>query len=270
MKIKILIIVIALTGFGALLFFSTYSLMRLPPKEMILIPEGEFFLGSNDIDELNPDPGATGVELELNLENEEPSQKLFLKSFKIDKYEVTNEEYKVFLDKNDYPAPATWAHNTFPSGKGNHPVNNVTWLDAYNFCEWMRKRLPTEMEWEKAAKGPDGTRYPWGNEYDIKKANFEKGDTMEVGSMPYDKSGYGVYDMAGNVMEWTGSWYKPYPGSTFKAEEYGETNRVLRGWSGTDVGHYNVPDIFSRNTSRHFYVPEGMGDDFGFRCVKDV
>ncbi|MFQ5559589.1 MAG: formylglycine-generating enzyme family protein, partial [Nitrospinota bacterium] len=214
--------------------------------------------------------GGEGMQLGLFLESEKPVRKVFLKDFMIDKYEVTNGEYSKFCKATKHQFPAVWVRGEIPEGRENFPVNNITWFDASEYCSWLKKRLPKEEEWEKAARGSVGRRYPWGDEFDIKKANVNLGDTLAVGSMPEDRSEYGVYDMAGNVMEWTVSWYRAYPGSTLESEEFGVVNRVLKGWSGTDAGHFGNPEIFSRSSSRHFYLPFGYGDDIGFRCVSTV
>src|SRR3990172_5037164 len=125
-----------------------------------------------------------------------------------------------FITVTAAPAPPYWTQRAYPEGKASHPVTNVTWYSAGIYCVWAGKRLPTEAEWEKAARGPGGNKYPWGNEYDEKKANLFKGKTVPAGSFETDKSYYGVYDMGGNVMEWTDSWYEPYPGATIINKDY--------------------------------------------------
>lgn len=253
----------------ALLFLPYCSGEEVPQvKGMIYIPEGEFILGSNEVD--NQGLGKEfGARQESFYEDEKPVRKVYLKGFYLDKFEVTNKDYKRFTMEMKYPPPPPWENGEFIAGQDLHPVENVSWFDANEYCKWAGKRLPAEEEWEKAARGPGGNKYPWGNEYDLSKANFNKGDTVPVGSSPEDKSYYGVYDMGGNVMEWTSSWYKPYVGSNLKLKDFGEKHRVLRGGSGTSVGHYNLIKIFSRSSFRHFYLPGGKGNDGGFRCAKD-
>ena len=130
-----------------------------------------------------------------------------------------------------------------------------------------------EAEWEKAAHGPEGYAYPWGNDYDESKTNVRGGKTMAVGSIETDKSGYGVYDMAGNVMEWVEDWYKSYPGypgNSKNNKDFGEKVKVLRGASGSTSGHYNIAVMFARASSRQKYLPDGADKDGGFRCAGDI
>jgi formylglycine-generating enzyme required for sulfatase activity len=247
-----------------------YSCERAPKIEgMVYIPSGEFIMGSEEVD-------TEGLGKEFGLRagefyaDERPVRKVHLKGFYIDKYEVTNSEYKRFADATRYNSPVNWDGKNYPEGKGDHPVNNITWYDAHSYCNWAGKRLPTETEWEKAARGPDGTIYPWGDEYDKKMANLDTGETKPVGSYKKDKSYYGVYDMGGNVMEWVDSWYGPYPGNTADIKDYGEKHKVLRGGSGSVLGHYVMEKVFSRASFRSHYIPGGAGDDGGVRCAKSA
>ena len=148
----------------------------------------------------------------------EDKQPFTLERFKIGKYPVTNAQYKRFLDANPrYPVPyvdADWARpynwdrekRTYPEDKANYPVVLVHWEDAQAYCQWAGKRLPTEQEWEKAARGTDGREWPWGDEFSNDKANTRDGGighTTPVGCYPGGASPYGCLDMAGNVWEWT-------------------------------------------------------------------
>ena len=167
---------------------------------MVLIPAGEFQMGSNDSDASD---------------NQKPVHTVYVDAFYMDKYEVTNAQYKKFVDANpqwrkdriprNYNGRYLmhWNENSYPHGKGNHPVVYVSWYAAMAYAEWAGKRLPTEAEWEKAARGGlVGKKYPWGDSIDSSRANYggNVGDTTSVGSYP--PNGYGLYDMAGNVWEW--------------------------------------------------------------------
>lgn len=227
-------------------------------------------MGSDDMKSLGQFKKEFGIKLDRFLEDEEPIHKVHLKGFYMDLYEVTNQDYKLFIDVTRTAPPPNWKRRMYPRVWGdNNPVIYVTWYNANAYCEWTGKRLPTEEEWERTARGPKGYKYAWGNEFDEKKAIFAQETTAPVGSMSGDKSFFGVYDMAGNVMEWTSSWYKPYPGSTKKSKTHGEIQKVARGWSWSKLMHYNVSYIFSRNSHRHHFRPHRLGQDIGFRCAKD-
>jgi formylglycine-generating enzyme required for sulfatase activity len=152
------------------------------------------------------------------------------------------------------------------------PVTGVSWFAAKEFCEWRHARLPSEAEWEKAARGANGFEYPWGNEWDPKITNTgDDGQWDEgmapVGAYPENKSPYGAFDMSGNVWEWVADWYAPYAGSNYESQAFGKQNRVLRGGGG-GVGHYAI-SYFFRAATRQFAEPEMESEDVGFRCVSD-
>jgi len=256
---------------AAALFLFSCTGEKAPHIEgMVYIPSGRFIMGSEDVDTegLGKDVGSRGGAF---YQNERPVRNIFLPGFYIDKYELTNERYKIFTYAAGYPLPPSWdwEKGVYPDGRGNHPVNNVTWFDALAYCKWAGKRLPTEEEWEKAARGPLGNRYPWGMEYDENKANLTTGDTVPVGSYETDKSFYGVYDMGGNLMEWVDAWYEPYPGSKMKNGDFGKKFRILRGGVGNFSGHYySLIRVFARSSYRSFYWPDHGGNDGGIRCAR--
>ena len=232
------------------------------PVGMVLIPAGEFIMGSTERD------GLIGVEIGVD---ELPQHSVFLPAFFIDRYEVTNREFKAFREETDYPPSALLTKREFtdiyPIPEDNHPVLDVNWFDASAYCRWIGKRLPTEAEWEKAARGTDRRYWPWGNEPDPKKTNTRESGrywTAPVGTHPMDISPYGGYDMAGNAMEWTDSWYDAYPGSTLNRTAFGKSFKVLKGASwGIEFSP------FSRVSHRHSVLAQLAQPDFGFRCAKD-
>ncbi len=190
------------------------------PENMVRIPGGDYLIGSL--------PGRSPFENEL------PRHQVRLQPFFMDRYEVTNEEYKRFCDETGHAYPEYFKNGDFPPGAAKKPVVMVSWLDADAYARWAGKRLPTEFEWEVAAAGSSGKTWPWGNQWISNAANTrEKGekDSSDVGAYPFDVSEYGIYDLAGNVSEWTQNWYQPYPGNRRKEKEYGEQYKVLRGGS---------------------------------------
>ncbi|MCX8063555.1 MAG: SUMF1/EgtB/PvdO family nonheme iron enzyme [Candidatus Hydrogenedentes bacterium] len=209
------------------------------PAGMVLVPAGEFLMGEN---ERSPD--------------EAPKRKVFVPAFYIDKYEVTNEEFK-----------RVFPEHTFPKGQEKYPVRGISWDQANAYANRVGKRLPTEIEWEKAARGEDGREYPWGNEYSPTLANTVEskvGMPTPVGKYIGGVSPYGCFDMSGNVYEWTADWYQRYEGNTTIKKEYGQIYRVLRG------GSFMTDKFDARCARRHFDRMDSKREDYGFRCVKDV
>ncbi len=240
------------------------------PPGMVLIPNGDFIMGS-DREDVQGTTGEFGITKPL-YQDEHPKHRVRLPAFYIDRYEATNAEYARFVAATGSRAPSDWKEGRFPAGQERRPVTLVNWYEADRYCKWAHQRLPTEAEWEKAARGTDGREYPWGNAFDGKRANTgESGreDLAPVGSFPSGASPYGVEDMAGNVWEWTADWYQPYPGSGYRYAEFGEKSKVLRGGSWGGVGHYALPQFY-RAAHRFYAPPESSFADAGFRCARDV
>lgn len=164
---------------------------------MILVPAGEFKFGSDEEDNWSE-------------EDEMPQRVVTLPAFYIDQFEVSNIEYKRFLDATGYPAPPSWFEGNYHENADFYPVVDVSWWDAAAYASWMGKRLPTEIEWEKASRGSDGRRFPWGNKFSTDRANNDI-DLLPVVSKLEGATPYGAVNMSGNVSEWTASVYEPYP-----------------------------------------------------------
>ena len=252
--------------------------LESPDAKMVYINAGEFQMGS-----------------EIGNTDERPIHTVYLDAYYIDRYEVTNAEYKQFVDANpqwgkgqipreyhDGYYLSHWNLNEFPSGKENYPVVYVSWYAAMAYAQWVKKRLPTEAEWEKAARGGLVDKiYPWGDEIDSTKANYY--DTTEKELTPvgtYPENGYGLYDMAGNVREWCLDSYEvdyydnspkqnPVAG-VINLEEIKKiflnlkTDRVLRGGSWLNSAKN------SRVSNRSKRAPTDTNPNEGFRCVKPV
>ena len=244
-----------------------------PPENMAMIPSGKFTMGT---DEADVDQKATeyGI-IKPWFVDEHPSHEVLLLSYYLDKFEVANTDYQKFVMATGHHSPPYWNGTQIPNGMDRYPVVMVSWEDAQAFCQWANKRLPTEAEWEKAAR-PDRRRYPWGNDFDPNRANVggTRGGLTPVGSYEVGQSPYGVFNLTGNVWEWTSDWYNPYPGNSIEDVNFGEKYKVLRGNSWATVGHY-PPEITrqivahnSRATFRLYFDPKGMLNDIGFRCAK--
>jgi formylglycine-generating enzyme required for sulfatase activity len=219
---------------------------------MILIEKGEFLFGNN-------------------------KTKKYLPPFEISKYPITNMEYKRFVDATDYPQPEGWKDGFYPPGKGNHPVVYVSWFDAMAYCRWLSQvskaknkyRLPTEFEWEKAARGTDGREFPWGKTFDKEKCNSSDsgiGGTSPVGIFHNGVSPYGIFDAAGNVWEWTDSSYDFWDRIKWKIPILKKDSvRVVRGGSW----YYDV-EYYFRCAFRDDDRPGIRIDVLGFRVVRSA
>lgn len=243
---------------------------------MVRIPAGVFQMGSNA--EQVKQAIAAGLSKE-NVEWEQPQHRVELSEYSIGKYLVTNIEYQAFVKDTGRQPPRNWDGVNYPQERGDHPVVNVSWEDAVAYCKWLGQktgtnyRLPTEAEWEKAARGTDRRIYPWGDVWDKTKLNCAEagiGDTTPVGQ--YSPAGgdspYGASDMAGNVWEWCADWfneneYKEREDAIVKDPQGPKegSSRVLRGGSFID-DHW-----VARCPVRYWYLPDNRYWNVGFRVV---
>ncbi|NOY72659.1 MAG: formylglycine-generating enzyme family protein [Gammaproteobacteria bacterium] len=230
------------------------------PNEMIAIPAGAFIKGTHN---RQPDEG--------------PQHTVNTDAYLIDKYEVSNLQYAKFNKETKRKSPRHFRNRTYPPGKVDHPVVYVSWFDADAYCRWAGKRLPTDSEWEKAARGLDARIFPWGDQFAVEKSNTPVrweaiglfGDTTPVGSFSEGVSVFGLHDTSGNVWEWTASWYEAYPGNTTPSESYGKRYKTLKGGSWFDCSFYKC-GISAPTFNRAFFAPSTKNDSFGFRCAKDM
>jgi len=221
---------------------------------MALVPAGEFTMGSNLADD------------------EKPVHPVYLNAFYMDKYEVTVGQYAKYLEVTDMEEPPDWYIMNQPQHE-KRPVVNVDWEDAVKYCKWAGKRLPTEAEWEKAARGTDGRIYPWGNEAPTRlHANYGRKEwnnhlaLIQVGSFEEGRSPYDIYDMAGNAWEWVSDWYdydyyKNSPRRNPIGPAHGNS-KVVRGGSWLYISE------FLRSAHRFAAQPTNRYFGYGFRCAK--
>ncbi len=237
---------------------KSLSATAVAESPMVTIPEGPFDMGSNG---------------RQALEDERPLHQVLLSTFSIDLHEVTTEQYAAFLASGGREAPWQWSQVDLAL-HGDRPVIGVDWHDADAFCRWKGKRLPTEAEWEKAARGTDGRAYPWGNqEPDKDLANFALGARFSYSqvlltahSYERGRSPYGLYQMAGNVWEWVQDWYganyyETSPERNPDGPEQGQF-RVVRGGSWSDLPKYLL------TYGRFKLLPETRNSYTGFRCAR--
>jgi len=217
--------------------------------------------------------------------DESPAHMVFLDPYLIDKFEVSNKDYGEFIRSTGHPAPAYWDDPRL--NRPTQPVVGISWHDAQAYCEYRGKRLPTEAEWEKAARGPHGNIYPWGNAFDPARANFgmTQEATLPVDSYPDGVSYYGLHNMAGNVFEWVSDWYDPrfYGRLEPMVNPTGPAKPVWIGGTGTYVdlltlgekrvirgGSWIAPETTLRSTHRFWNHPNNnsYGVGLGFRCAR--
>jgi formylglycine-generating enzyme required for sulfatase activity len=220
------------------------------PPRMAYVPGGEFLMGS--------DSGS---------EAERPAHKVAVKPFFIDLYEVTCEEYKKFIDATGHRAPPCWVKRDYPRGWAGRPVTGVDWDDASAYAAWAGKRLPTEQEWEFAARGGDGRRYPWGNQWKANAANADSTSHKHADNVGKHRAGaspFGLLDMAGNAWEWTASDYTDY--RTGGLPPGAGDQKVIRGGSWAE-DRQKATTTFRQALPARGTPPYG---NLSFRCAKDV
>ncbi len=239
---------------------------------LMYVPAGTFTMGSSADDALRECQKFKNDCQRSWLIREEPAHQVTLNAFWIDKTEVTNKMYALCVASGACPLPQSSQSATRKNYYGNtqynnYPVIHVSWQNANAYCRWTGRRLPTEAEWEKAARGTDSRIYPWGNTTpDANKLNFNHdiGDTTEVGSYPSGASPYGVMDMAGNVWEWVNDWYEETYYSKSPAQNpTGPVSGTDRAFRGTGYGN----DSGVRASGRGGDVPRLVNWDLGFRCA---
>ncbi|MBI3246772.1 MAG: formylglycine-generating enzyme family protein [Deltaproteobacteria bacterium] len=248
------------------------------PAGMVSAPAGEFFMGCNEAVDKNC------------AADEKPGRTVYVNAFAVDMYEVTGVDYRRCVEAGKCTAPYTnGSRNWYEPWHATHPINEVDWNQADAYCRWAGKRLPTEAEWEKAARGTDGRVYPWGSEWDDEKANMRggtvavglhvagrrrgayrgkstRGETVAVGLHVAGASPYRVQDMAGNVWEWTADWYDAayYQNGPTQSPSGPKTGtfRSVRG------GSWNSHPLLGRASSRRGNVPGTHTGLLGFRCAQ--
>lgn len=240
-------------------------LKQLAP-DLVTIPAGPFLMGST-LAQAETVTAQFSVALEWCLW-EVPQHTVELPTFQISRGPVSCAEYYAFVQATTYPAPMYWKGAQPPAALSEHPVVGICLADALAYCEWLSTttgrafRLPSEAEWEKAARGDDGRLFPWGDTWDSTLCNTAEGgpgETTPVGYYPQGASPYGCVDMAGNIEEWTGSPYNAYPGSNLTLPD--TDSIVLRGGCWNDGGE------LARCASRRGVLPDLCGPALGFRVV---
>jgi formylglycine-generating enzyme required for sulfatase activity len=242
---------------------------RLEEDNWVVVPAGKFRMGAQ-----KKDKSAANYDAEA-FDQEAPVHEVVLKKFCIGRYPVTVQEFGEFINDGGYQMEKYWTGGGFgeftePENWAeqqrypNRPVVNVSWFEASAYCAWKGGRLPTEAEWERAARGPSGSRYPWGNEppLDSARANYE-GEIVHatpVGVYPKGNSTEGLCDMLGNVDEWCSDWFASYESPAGSSDE---KYKVLRG------GSWSSNSLLVRVSYRLRYEPSYRYDDIGFRCARE-
>ncbi|MDH5228612.1 MAG: formylglycine-generating enzyme family protein [Gammaproteobacteria bacterium] len=302
-----------------ILFFLALVNCELAANEidMQLIPAGIFTMGSEETD--NKNRAAEFGSEKPWYADEKPARKINLPAFYIDKYEVSNEQYREYILKNQKQPTKFWLekgyHYSFDLERlqqapmnilkkmastllqldmdtrhmnqqqlvgailshynyfSSLPVTFISWQEAADYCQAQGKRLPSEAEWEKTARGDSQQRFVWGEQWEPGLANIGEEEwpmgVAPVGSYKTDQSPHAVFDLAGNVSEWTNDWYQAYPGSDYVNKFYGQKHKVARGGGWSAEGHYAL-ELYYRAAYRINLNPDRRYNDVGFRCAKDA
>jgi formylglycine-generating enzyme required for sulfatase activity len=255
------VMLLAAAGFSQKADPGTVRPASIPPVQgMVFVPAGTFLMGSTAEDVLK----SADVD-------EFPQHEVWLDDYYIDVHEVTNAQYKVYLDSTKADAPPRWHEGRYGIGEDGYPVVSITWDEAVAYALHMGKRLPVEAEWEKAARGTNGQTYPWGEGFDRQHANNGE-HPMTIMNYPTGMSPFGCYDMAGNVAEWVDGTYEAYPrgptdilpaGVPDRSGVFRSDRRVYRG------GSWNTFPKYLRCANRESTAPNKRWLYVGFRCVKD-
>ena len=217
---------------------------------MVYVPPGNFILGFGPAKYLKQ-----FMNDQTAGRNAQPSQTLNIDGFYIDRFEVTYKQFLLFKPQAKYEG-----------GRQNEPIRGVSWYEADAYCMWIGKRLPTEFEWEKTARGTDDRLFVWGNEFKRENANLGN-KVLPVGNLKTDVSPFQVHDMNGNVSEWMANWYQSYPNSEYEDENFGERYKVIRGGAFQKKEHGFMKE-FTMLSYRNFSPPDQRFWDTGFRCSK--
>ncbi len=249
--------------FLAGLFLADAVIANDSSQEMVLIPAGEFIMGSEE---------------GIGKKDEHPAHKVYLDAYYIDRYEVTGKQFEAYLQANpkQHPTITGWYGRKVRPDMTNRPVFGLTWKRCRNYCVWREKRLPTEAEWERAAKGKESRIYPWGDEPPTPaRANFNrccfimKGMVLtEAGDLPQGKTPEGVFDLAGNVAEWVHDWYdknyyKVSPDKNPQGPAKGKYHTIRGGAWNSFSGYLRSSSRYGYNDANDFY-------GIGCRCARST
>ncbi len=229
-----------------------------PPAGMVYVPTGEFIMGSNRQD---PTDFNQRDNVGLAYNDARPQHAATAGEFFIDVTEVTNAQYQKYCVTTGAIVPPHWKNGQFPTDETNFPVHHVNWYEAKSYAKWAGKRLPTEIEWEKAARGTDGRSFPWGDTWEISRVSGADKE-VAVGQSPTGVSPYGALDMAGNTAEWTASSWTAYPGSPTQQRGFGDKYIVVRG------GAWIVGQMLNQTFYREVARRQSQLALVGFRCAR--